>query len=739
MLSRRPLVVPALSLAGCFLSLSLSLGACIPIPGGKPAPRPGEGDAAVVPEDAGGRDGGDGGATSRDAGRVDGSGHAFRADGSVAQARGPSGGRVAGLAQSAAGEVVWAVGDEYGALFRSLSQGTSLERVALPGPVSRPVVGVPLESPSVVVLADGLGGGAWRSTDQGTTWAPVTSLQGVAVRRLVAEPSRPTWLYALSGLDPEVAVPRTDGGAPTVVGGLFLSEDQGATFRRVAFDGETVHDVAYVDGQHVVATSRGLLRAPTGGNTQSLSTETEVRAVVADPARVGGVLYVTAAGAVHRWSTGASALVDQLEERPLAGGLLTRGTEVLAVTVTSVWRGIPSSTPVDAGAEDGGGSTGLPVSDMARVTYLGGPAAATSVIPLRGVEQGLLLGTLGGGVLRLLGHPFRDLVAQPPAAGLRSAHRCPSVASRAGGLMVGCVETNPDGGTLARLYAGTGVEALGEVSGLGTPLPLASEMGPVALAYAVDGGAYAAAGRLMRLAPGGSTWVQVTPQQVFFVAAHPRVRGHLVLGVMREDGEPQVQVSTDDGATLTPVPGTFRVIPGQVTFHPTQDAVGYLVTAPEHPRSVTAASLRYERGLYRTDDAFQSLRPWGPTVGSGDAVAALAIPPSEPGTRLVVTERGAVHRTTDEGATWTPQGTLSGLRVLVLGTLPGHTSLLVAAGVPGVGQVTAPVQLSADQGRTWTPLPLTVPAVAVLAADPSGTGLLLGTVGQGLWHVEEGP
>ncbi|MEW5848725.1 MAG: hypothetical protein AB2A00_07915 [Myxococcota bacterium] len=726
---RMPMTLPRRPLASALVlgSLTFTL-ACPPLPGGSATPRPGEGDGGTVSldgavGDAAGRDaaGTDGAVVVTDAGTL-------QLDGATVEALGPSGGRIRSLAQSGGGEVLYAAGDEYGALFRSGNGGVSFERVALPDEVLRPVVGAALENPDVVVVADGLGAGAWRSVNRGATWEAAAGLSGVLVRRLVAEPQHPGWLYAL-GTATTTTTGR-DGGA-VETGGLWLSQDQGANFTRLGAASETVHDVAWHNNEHLAATDRGLLRIRADGSSQSLNTLV-VHAVVADPVDPGAFIIAQPDGKVSRVVQSAAQLADLAQAVP-EGGLVVRGSEVLVVAADGIHRGQPGgATTTDGGVRDGG-TAGRPVASFSRVLALSPGAQPTAALALRGVEPGLVVATQGAGVIPVLGLPHAELQAQASASGLRSAHRCSSVAARTGRVLLGCVVETSEG-SFPRVFSGRGETdpaVVSEETALGTAAELPGVLGPVAVALGVDGTAYAAVGSLKRQDAEATTWSDANAANAFFVATHPRVAERLVVGVM--DGTASIHRSTDRGTTLAQVPNTVSLVPWQVAFHPSNDDVAYVVLAP--------ASLRHEAGaqrftLYRTDNFFAApMSAWNPTgIAADDAVAGLAIPSADANLRVVITERGRVFRTSNEGAEWSTGGSIDGLKVM---TLAYVGRVLVAAGVPQSPGV-ASTWVSYNDGATFQALDVGVPAVLGLAPEAGSGGILFGTVGEGMWRFRPG-
>jgi hypothetical protein len=617
------------------------------------------------------------------------------------------------------------VGDEYGALFRTTNLAVDFTRLALPSRVARPAVGVPLDNPSVVIVADGLGAGAWRSTDKGETFSELSTLIGVAVKRFVPEPSNPSWLYALAGADAYATGP--DGGSAQT--GLWLSTNQGETFLQVAFASETVHDVTYVDSTHIAATERGLLKATTGGVSTSLTDDDlPLLAVAADPAQNGAYLVATVDGGIQRVVGGTLSTLTGVTGPWVAGGLITRGTEVLALSMSGLYRGVPDGGPgVDASSH--------PVSALAALLTFTQGTTPSSVLALRSAEQGVALSFLGSGVQTALGPPQGSLVWRSSSTGLRSAHRCPSMSVSATRTLVGCVVETADG-PAARVFSGSEPDVLSEEASLGSPHPLPTAAGPVAVTIAADGTRYAALGSLRQQAASGGAWSEVSAENAFFVSAHPRISGMVVVGVMRSDDVPQVYVSSSGGASLGAISGTRGLAPAKAIFHPTNDLVAWIIAAPEQPwLSQTPPDL--ERGLWQTTDGFSTLVAWGPTLTPPERITALALSPADPLTLVALTSQGRTFQSANDGASWTAAGALDSLLVTSVLAVPNRNGVLFAGGIPLTDH--APLRLSVDNGASWQPVDASLPAILELAVHPDAAGtLLLATAGQGIWQLKEG-
>ena len=146
-------------------------------------------------------------------------------------------------------------------LFRSLNGGSTWQRVLRPTTSTGAVDVVIDPTDSRIVYAslwatrrppwfsyaptNGPGGGLWKSTDGGTTWTQMTTglpTLGIGRSGIAVCPSNPTRLYAV--IDCLLPEPGSAPAAPAQVGvpvangqgGVFRSDDAGATWRRLSGD-----------------------------------------------------------------------------------------------------------------------------------------------------------------------------------------------------------------------------------------------------------------------------------------------------------------------------------------------------------------------------------------------------------------------------------------------------------------------------------------------------------------------
>ncbi|MBI5498005.1 MAG: hypothetical protein HY904_23580 [Deltaproteobacteria bacterium] len=696
--------------------VSTVLAGCFPIPGfGRPVAA--DGGSSGTPGDAGGGDGGttaDGG-EAVDAAVPDSGPLTYAAD--AGTPAGPRGGRISRLAAAADTAFLYAAGDDHGAAFVSSDTGASFTHLALPAPMTLPVLGASAGSTDVVLAADAQSRGAWISVDRGVHWAAVDTLAAVSVQRFLQDAANPA--YVLAVVKGGVAV----GDAGAAPGGLWRSTDNGQAFAPLGYALEDVNDVVHVTGAYVAATERGLLRLPEGGSIQSIS-GLPITAAVPDPSVPDAWIVADALGTVSRLEGGTTTTLAQLHG-VLAGGLLVRGTEVLCAAGDTLYRGVAAGVPADAGA-------GRPVTAFLAAVQPAPGVQINDVMAVGGLSPGLVVASAGGGVVRVTGAPFAALAVQPAATGITRAQRCPALESTADRVVVGCVDDAP-GGPVARVFEGPSLAVLSEVAGLDPPDPLPTAGGPVGVALGADGTRWVSTGTLYRAAPGG-TFTATALQGVFAVAPHPSVAGRVLLGVLRPDGMPQVHLSDDDAVSSAPVRSTLGIMPWQVAWHPTQADRAWVVALPELSwRGSTPLDL--ERGLFETADGFQTLVPAGPDGLGNDAVVAAMVPQLLQDSLLVVTGNGRAARRDGVDGAWTDLGLINGLRVMSVVELPGRAGTLVAAGIPRTPGAPS-LAWSRDGAASWAPLEAGVPpALCVRADGASADAFLVGTAGQGVWRV----
>lgn len=221
-------------------------------------------------------------------------------------------------------------------------------------------------------------------------------------------------------------------------------------------------------------------------------------------------------------------------------------------------------------------------------------------------------------------------------------------------------------------------------------------------------------GGLFRSGDGGATWLAINQGvdqpgtwTITAIAVDPATPSRVYAAA--ESGlSGGVFTTTNGGASWT-----FRALEG----------LSDLVIDPATPTTLWACGA----SVYKSTDAGTS---WAP-VRSGSTFKTLAIDPSAPATVYAGTAFGAIHKTSDGGATWTMLGGAASDRVEAIAVDPAKPAT-VYAGFEDFG-----VYKSLDGGTTWAPLgptigtqKLSVEDLVIDAANPAtvyAAGYLAGT------------
>ena len=189
---------------------------------------------------------------------------------------------------------------------------------------------------------------------------------------------------------------------------------------------------------------------------------------------------------------------------------------------------------------------------------------------------------------------------------------------------------------------------------------------------------------------------------------------------------PGVATSTDGGVTWTPAPSGYpdgitnavAVDPQNGDVYETNDYTGCYIS--RHA---------YESTVYRSTDQGATWQPQGPD-GCGNVPTAIVVDPSD-SNRVYSARFTGIYRTTDGGANW---GDVGPGNMAALAVSPSDPSIVYAAGMPGVSK-------STDHGDTWSSVTneLSGQIIDAIAVDPSDPSTAYaGTLGGGIFKTTNG-
>ena len=132
-----------------------------------------------------------------------------------------------------------------------------------------------------IILAGGVSGGMWRSTDDGESWTMTTEPGDLhSVTAIAQDPSSPNiWYYGTGEKSGNSAQDASGGGALYLGNGIYKSEDGGESWDRLTFTASDIPNevsrfdytwtikVSPVNGYVYVATWQGIERSTNGGET----------------------------------------------------------------------------------------------------------------------------------------------------------------------------------------------------------------------------------------------------------------------------------------------------------------------------------------------------------------------------------------------------------------------------------------------------------------------------------------
>ena len=493
-----------------------------------------------------------------------------------------------------------------------------------------------------VILAGGVAGGIWRTSNAGASWAPVDDfMANLAVSCIVYKPGDPSKVFAGTG----------EGffnGDAIKGAGIFQSDDGGITWRQLPSTtgpGETftlVNRLAFsADGSVLLAAASGVRRSVDNGASwvPTLATlVTDVRflpgsSTAAVAVGYGRAFFSTDAGATWTPSAGLNGTGDQNLNRIELGVSVSSPTTVYASYAVG---GASSSPPAEVWRSlDGGASYSL-VSAPGHLGNQGWYDNAVWVDPTD-VDHVVL-----GGINRYRSTNGSSFV--PMSGVIHVDHH----------IMVS--DPGYDGGSNRKVYYGNdgGVYRLEDARGPGFIFtPLNNNYG---VTQFYGGAGHAATGKIIggtqdngsllyTPAAGAQAWTQFYPADGGFAAIDPTDPNYLY-------GETQwlgVHRNTTGGAS----PST--VIHGCGGPAPLQDAcvirnsnfIAPILLDPNDPNRLYAGGLSlWRNSSARSSSLWANVKPWagGP---SGNFISAIAIATGQPDVMWVGDNRSQLFKTTN--------------------------------------------------------------------------------------------
>jgi photosystem II stability/assembly factor-like uncharacterized protein len=604
---------------------------------------------------------------------------------------GPYGGNVRVLAINPTTPAMLYAGTDGGGVFKSTDSGGTwaAANTGLTGP---PVAALAINPATPATLYAGTaGGGVFKSTDSGSTWVAantgLTDLYADYVNALAINPTTPATLYA-----------GTSGGVfkSTDSGGTWAAANTGLTNVNVwalainPTTPATLYAGTYAGGVFKSTDSGGTWAAVNAGLTDltvfalAINPTTPATLYAGTSYGAGGVFKSTDSGGT--WAavnTGLTNLnVNALAINPTAPATLYAGTDGGVV--------FKSTDSGGTWATANAGLTDLYVNALA----INPTSSAT-----------LYAGTNGGGVFKSIDSGNTWAAAN---TGLT--------------LNVNALAINPT--TPATLYAGTNGSGVFKSTdsggtwaaantGLTTPYVFALAINPTTPATLYAGTWY---GGVFKSIDSGGTWAAANTgltnfQEVYALAINPTTPATLYAGT-----DVGVFKSIDSG-------GTWAAANTGLT----NLDVYALAINPTTPSTLFAGVMFGSgSGVYKSTDSGGT---WAAanTGLTGPQVVALAINPTTPSTLYAGTYFTGVFKSTDSGGTWAAANTgLTASHVQALAINPTTPATLYA------GTYSGGVFKSTNAGGTWAAANagLTNLNVYALALDPTGATTLYA----GLWY-----
>ena len=202
-----------------------------------------------------------------------------------------------------------------------------------------------LAAKGLTVYAGAADGGVWKSTDGGSTWAPLTDSQAtLAIGAMAVDwTTTPETVYAGTGegnhcqdcLPSQGLLKSTDGGATWV-----LLAQATFTAQRFGFEGLVVdHTNVILPARLLAATNRGLYLSTDAGATWSVALAGETSAIVQDPVTTTKFWAAQADSTCRSTST----------TNPLYGSIAVSTNSGTNWTTTKIFSGLPEAIRIGLG------------------------------------------------------------------------------------------------------------------------------------------------------------------------------------------------------------------------------------------------------------------------------------------------------------------------------------------------------------------------------------------------------
>jgi len=590
------------------------------------------------------------------------------------------------------------------------------------------------------ILAGAASGGVWKTTDQGSTWRPLTDgLSDLSVGALAYAPSNPEVVYLGSG----------EGGLGSffVPGiGLLRSSDGGETWF-LPEPGEVVAEQFFAlsvdprdEDRVLAATERGLFATADGGVSwnlllghPSLYGVTEILRSAADPDRLWSALWcfsncpdglarvMTSGDGGMTWTPAADGLPDALHDNPNANRIalaVAPSDDRVLYAAINTSRYTPQGPEAAIYRSSDGGETWQNTSDPG--VYLLSQGWYDNAITIDRTDPDVVMAA-GVWYVRTTDGGTSWTTMDPNAAGdWMGTETLPHVdghvfAWQGDDLWLGC-----DGGVW--LSDDGGATWTGRNAGLVTRQYYGLDIDPIRLERVVGGTQDNKTN--LRLGPGNADWEWVLDGDGFECAVNPLVPD-LIYGTIYGT----VVFRSFDGGLL------WQEISPETGGDRTPFATP-LTMDPDHPWRLLTGSSR----VWLSTDAGSSWSALGTEVGNGSwsskVVRALALTPIDPD-RLMIGKGSAVYSSADSGANWrvSPMTTL--VNSVALSPFDPELALAALARVPaGEPQLLR----TTDGGLTWHRADTGLPpfAVQVVRWHPLDPDLVFAGTDVGLFRSSDG-